>query len=321
MEVLNTANRHGLSVITFTDHDALPNKETVNLLKNNKEHPTKWVMGIELSSGLPLEIGGGSFSGLHIVGLFVDPTDQKLQEHCRKAQEARVARMEQMVANLRGLGFKISANDCLKASGGEAVGRPHIVTALKDKEENLVIIEQLRQKMQQAAEKDPAIEVTYESMMQQGEHQYPYQLFLTNNSFIPNVYVNYQYWVDLDKSVELIRNAGGLAVIAHYSTAKSKIPTAMLTRLLEQNRLDGAEVVFGLHAYDTEQEKDTEKDRQLCRDLCQKYNKITSGGVDIHTKEDFVDFVAADWYAKETIGMAERIIDQTGVNTKWSSLN
>jgi len=131
--------------------------------------------------------------------------------------------MQKMVANLQELGFEISEKDCLKASGGEAVGRPHIVKALLSINQNHETITQLREKMKKDAKNDPEIRKKYDEMISRDEKLHSYDLFLTDTSYISNIYVDYQYFVDLDTSVKLIRDAGGVAILAHYFRNAKKL--------------------------------------------------------------------------------------------------
>lgn len=174
--------------------------------------------------------------------------------------------------------------------------------------------------MRKQAESDPELREKYERMMEQGEHQYPYVLFLDDEAFIPGVYVDYQYWAEMDETVQLIRNAGGVAIVAHYHSIERKVTPDLLEQFFQEDRLDGIETVFGLWGYGTAAEEDIERTRTIARELAEKYNKLKSGGADIHKAEDFSDFARADWYASETIGMAERIIEEAEIDTRWLSL-
>ena len=129
LEVLEAARRNKVGLVAFTDHDTLPSAADLKILRDY-DGPVKWMVGCEISSGLPIELGGGVTSSLHILGLFTDPTNKALLDHCVKAVAARIERMERIVTNLKSLGFNISVEDCMAASGGETVGRPHIVRAL-----------------------------------------------------------------------------------------------------------------------------------------------------------------------------------------------
>jgi len=63
--------------------------------------------------------------------------------------------------------------------------------------------------------------------------------------YIPNVDVDYLYFSDMDTSVKLIRDAGGVAILAHFGTIKNKIDIDMLEKFLKEGRIDGVEVISG----------------------------------------------------------------------------
>lgn len=318
-EVLEVCEKNNLGVLAFTDHDAVMSEKTINELKSGI-YSTKWISGIEISSGLPQELGGGPSSGLHIIGLFVDPFNKELLEHCAKAQEARIKRMQHTVKNLKNLGFDITEEDCLKASGGESIGRPHIVAAIRSKDSNLKVIEEIRLKMKKDAENDIKIKKKYDEMISFGEGQYPYMLFLEKDAYIKGVYIGYTYYVNMDKSVSLIRNAGGLAFLAHWFTIKKQITEEILDKLLSENKLDGVETICGLWTSKAQPREEIEKDELILTKLIEKNNKLKSGGVDAHKREDFELFEKEKWYSEKTVGMVEKIIDKSKVDTKWSSL-
>jgi predicted metal-dependent phosphoesterase TrpH len=321
MELLAAARRVGVAAIAFTDHDSVMHEESVRELRKADLGGTNWISGIEISSGLPKELGGGAYSALHIVGLFVDPTNIDLVNHCQNAQEARIVRMQKMVKNLQNLGFTITEDDCLKASGGEAVGRPHIVEALGYYPQNEGVTNDIRERMRTDAQNDAVIAQKYELILQKGELQAPYGLYMTEDSYISDVYVEYQYWTNLERSVELVRNAGGLAVIAHYSTARNKVSLDMVEKYLKEGTIDGVETVYGLYAFGKSDWNDIQSDRLKLRELANKYSRIESGGSDAHTAEDLEAFAKSGWYADETDGFAKKIIKQTRISTEWSSFS
>ncbi len=248
--------------------------------------------------------------------------NEKLLNHTKLALEARITRMQSIVKNLKGIGFDISEKDCLKASDGESVARPHIVKALLAKEGNIKNIDKIRLKMAADAEKNLEIRKKYDSMMEQGSNQFPYVLFLSEDSYLKNIYVDYQYFIDMDSSVKLIRDAGGVALLAHYFTVAHKIDEIMLEKFFAENRLDGAETVFGLFGLNTKsviEEKITES-RKIAKKLVAKYARIASGGADAHKNEDFEMFSKSGEYGNETVGMAENIVNTGLVDKTWSNL-
>jgi hypothetical protein len=178
--------------------------------------------------------------------LFTDPTDKALLEHCTKALAARNDRMERIVGNLKGLGFKITVDDAMAAAGGESVGRPHIVRALNAYPENALVIDGIRTEMQKAAVASASVAMDYAYMMERPASDHPYRLFLSDDAFVPDIYVDYLYWVDMDSAVGLIRGAGGVAVLAHWYTAAKKIDAEMLEGMIKAGRLDGVEIMGNL---------------------------------------------------------------------------
>ncbi|KAJ4462795.1 putative PHP domain protein [Paratrimastix pyriformis] len=325
---LNEAAANGIGIVGFTDHDSLPSLSTVTHLRDlSRENPAlpKWIVGIEMSSGLPKELGGQPYSGLHIVGIFVNPENQTLIDHCARSKQARIERMAEMVANLRRLGFSISEADCLLASEGESVGRPHIVRAL--------VWHPPVAKCDQPAARPPREpgcdgpaegahapggpeQERYQRILDEPTQE-PYTLFLADGAFIPGVYVEYKYTLDMDSCVRLIREAGGLAILAHPCTCKSKIPLAMAEQMLAEGRFDGIEVVFG-------KERDA-ADRAAARDIAERLRTrmppvVMGGGGDIHTLEGMREWSAAPW-AQQTRGLLEALLAaRPDLKTTWSSL-
>lgn len=302
LELLATAAQFEFSHIAFTDHDMLPNEATLQQLAAYNG-PVQWSIGCEISSGWPKELGGGPGSMFHILGLFVDPRNNALLQHCRQAMEARVTRMEAIVRNLRALGLTISVDDCLKMSGGEAVGRPHIVRALLSHGENTAVIDDIRQQMQQAAQTDDALREKYNIMMAQPTEKHAYTLFLSNDSFIKDIYVDYQYWTDMDKSVQLIRQAGGVAILAHWPTVKKKLPIEEIKRFIAEDRFDGLEVASGFTG------SGMSDDELLMQRTADELGCMQTIGIDAHHAEDFTHFVTEKpETAKMSISQTARLL-------------
>lgn len=313
LEVLEAARRNKVGVVAFTDHDTLPNEADLAKLKAY-EGPVKWLVGCEISSGLPVELGGGVTSSLHILGLFTDPTNKALLEHCKKAVAARTERMERIVANLQGLKFVISVEDCLAASGGETVGRPHIVRALNSHPENAAIIEQLRMDMELAAVSSMQTAMDYAHMMERPASDYPYRLFLSDDAFIPGIYVDYLYSIDLDSAVKLIRDAGGVAVIAHWYTASRKIDARMLQQMIKDGRLDGVELMGNPI------NSAARRAEPVLADIARATGCITTYGIDGHREQDIENFCNDQSVASKSRGQTAKIIGRLKPDLSWSNL-
>ena len=313
-EVLDLCSKNNIGTVAFTDHDSLPDIKLYKRLKDLRNISTEWIVGIEISADKPRDM----FTDFtpHVVGLFVDPFNGELIKHCELAQEARRRRMSEMVKHLKKLGFVINETDCLKFSNGESVGRPHIVQALKLRVRNLEIIEKLRKKMQEDSKKDEKVKLKYDEMMKRGSDQYPYVLFLSDDSYIKGVYVDYIYRIDLDACTKMIRRAGGVAFFAHWFTEIKKCNEDDIEKLLKENRLDGVETVYGL--YDDIKDQFLVQ-RKILLNLIERYDKLESGGVDAHSREHLIEFSRNNWYAGLTTGFTERIINSGKVDIGWSS--
>ncbi|MBW4061239.1 PHP domain-containing protein [Candidatus Saccharibacteria bacterium] len=312
LEVLETAHEFGFKVVAFTDHDALPDEAGLKALAYY-DGPVKWLLGCEISSGLPKELGGGPTGSLHVLGLFTDPDNEALREHCRRAQEARTERMEQMVANLQRVGLTISVKDCLAQSGGESVGRLHIATAILANEENGPVIDQMVADMAEAAKSDPAVAMHYMRLMERDRTDYPFQLFLSQDSFIQGVYVDYLYNVDFDDSVKLIRDAGGVAVIAHWFTIANSIDLAMLEGMLKDGRIDGIEIMGKPN------NGDAQKAAPKLRELAAKTGCLATYGVDGHSFGQMRTFSSDRNLCDETIGQTQDLIKRFKPDLGWTN--
>jgi predicted metal-dependent phosphoesterase TrpH len=318
-ELFALAGQLGVGVLAFTDHDALPDAAAVQFLESVRDRSTKWIIGIEITAGLPVECHGIQGT-VHIIGLFVDPQNPELLQHCAKAQASRIERMQFIVQKLHALGFTITEEDCLRESGGEAVGRPHIVAALGKYAENDAIIEHLRVQMEEAARKDPIIAEKYMRMMEIGPRQYPYDLFLSLDAFRP-AYMDARYTPDIDEATKLIRHAGGMSFIAHYSYDRKKLPMDVVRTLLKDNRIDGVEVVYGARMRGTKDEGLFEQDKTMLRTLAGMYGRQLSGGADTHYPEDLEYYTRDKTYSGESKGLAEKLIASGQVSVRNSSFS
>jgi len=315
---LKIAERVGIEYLAFTEHDVLPTEAQIKALRELKSS-VKWLIGVELSAGQPKELGGGS-NGPHMIGLFVDPFDKGLLEHSKKSLDQRIIRMKKMVKGLKSLGFDITIQDVEKATTGESMGQPHLVAALKSKDKNLKLIGEYMEKMRKAAESDPKVDELYQNVIQQGERQFVYALFLREDGFMSDqVRVPYEYWLDFDQSVKLIRKAGGIASMAHYAMHKVSFPLELVGQLLKGNRVDGAEIVYGLWTKGTNEEKQTEEDRAKIKDWVKEYGRIATGGADAHSEKDFRDFAENVEYSGETVGMVENVLEKKQVLVEWTN--
>lgn len=115
----------GLTAIALTDHDNVdgiaPAIEAVNRFPG-----LAFVPGIEISS----DIRDGE---VHVLGYFVDHTDQAFLARLDDMRNSRIARAKKMVDKLARLGAGLDWERVQQIAGEGSVGRPHIAQALMEK--------------------------------------------------------------------------------------------------------------------------------------------------------------------------------------------
>lgn len=314
---LDVHRRFNVELVAFTDHDSVPDEKSLKIINNLRDHPTRWILGIEISSGLPQEMGGHPTSNFHITGLFIDPANLKLRRYCEKMQSARLERMELIVKNLRAFGFSISVKECLLQAAGETVNRPHIVTALLRKKRNLKTMDKLRAKMASDAKRNPEVKEKYDEMIRRGTSNYPYYLFLDPQAYFPSVYVDYLYGLDLDKTVDTIHGAGGLAFLAHWSFIKKKVDFQKVKDLVTDKRIDGLETIYNFNVVGRQEE--IKEDMGWLEKLADETKCLKSGGADAHSETDVRLFYEDNVTARKTQGLVKPML-KLDVFRGWSTV-
>ncbi|HEY4493357.1 MAG TPA: hypothetical protein VJB98_01955 [Candidatus Paceibacterota bacterium] len=302
-ETLDIAAANGCYTVAFTDHDILIPPEIFADLKN-LDHKVKWVSGIELSTGMG-----------HVLGLFVDPHNEALRAHTVSMKEERIKKARVMAEALAQLGFVITAEEVLARAGdGGNVTKPHIVDALVAHPENIPLLETYIEKLRIAAETNEDLKKGYiearEMSEVKGIGMYVYPIFLKSHPLVPGVHQNFSIEPSIDDGVKLIRDAGGLAVLAHWHIDKKNFPLALLEKFLSEDKLDGVETVWGLNAYGTSGETEMRADNKAVSELVRQLGKLECPSLDAHTKSDYELLGRSDFFAEQTLGMLEKIYEK-----------
>lgn len=121
-ELVDLAEAAGLTAVALTDHDTVGGIEA--FLAAGRGRRVQVVPGVEVACQ-----GDGS-AILHIVGLWVDPTDGALLRLLNQIREDRHRRNLGMVERLCHLGCPVALEEVQALAGGEVVGRPHFAQAL-----------------------------------------------------------------------------------------------------------------------------------------------------------------------------------------------
>jgi predicted metal-dependent phosphoesterase TrpH len=137
------------------------------------------VHGIELIPGVELSATDGR-SDVHILGYYVDPNTAGFPAELDRLREGRLTRAERIVERLHALGVPVALERVLEIAGTAPIGRPHIAAA---------IVEAGR-----AASMDEAFE------------RY---LGYRGPAYVP------KRTLTPAGAIDLVRQAGGVAVLAH----------------------------------------------------------------------------------------------------------
>ncbi|MCH7799913.1 MAG: PHP domain-containing protein [Chloroflexi bacterium] len=121
-ELVNLCASRGLKVIAVSDHDST--EGLPEAMAAAEAHPGLTIIpAIELSTDIP-------GSEIHMLGYFVDTSDQDFQNTLEEFRKGRHNRGELMVEKLNNMGVDVSWERVQEISDGGAIGRPHVAQAL-----------------------------------------------------------------------------------------------------------------------------------------------------------------------------------------------
>ncbi len=122
-EVVALAAQKGVRAIAITDHDSVEGVAEALAAAKVLPHAPIVVPGVELSAV-------HQDRDVHILGYFVDHTDEGFLDYLRDLREARMRRAEAIVSALAAAGYTIDMRHVLALSAGAAVGRSHVARVL-----------------------------------------------------------------------------------------------------------------------------------------------------------------------------------------------
>ncbi|MGN6253933.1 MAG: PHP domain-containing protein [Solirubrobacterales bacterium] len=204
--------------------------------------------GIELVPAIEMSCVHEYAEDLHVCGYWIDVG--KIAAACERAQHERVTRAGEIVEKLRAHGFDIHLEDAVREAGDAlSIGRPHIA---------------------RAAGATGDLGPFFEEYLVPGA-----------KAFVP------RRWPTAEQAIELIREAGGIAVIAHPYWDISK--PHEVDDLIRSLQGDGIETYYPTHS-----REQTEHLLELCTEL----DLVPTASSDYHgpTHKTFAEFGAYDTY-------------------------
>jgi predicted metal-dependent phosphoesterase TrpH len=120
-EIAANGERHGLAAMALTDHDSVEGCARMAIACEK--------VGIEFIAGAELtaEHDGNE---LHLLGYYIDPTNQKLLSEIAIFQKVRQDRVREMVERINEMGIKLNADEVFALANCRSPGRPHVARTM-----------------------------------------------------------------------------------------------------------------------------------------------------------------------------------------------
>ncbi len=121
-EVVALAAERGLAGLALTDHDTTDGlAEAIGMAQ---------ALGIRCIAGVELSCSSPAAREVHMLGYFVDPTDEGLAALFARMRAQRVERAAAIVDRVADIAGALTMDHVLAESGGAPPGRPHIARAM-----------------------------------------------------------------------------------------------------------------------------------------------------------------------------------------------
>jgi predicted metal-dependent phosphoesterase TrpH len=204
-ELIRNAAAAGVHTLAITDHDTTGGWDEAIAAVEQLEVPFTLIRGTEFSC---IHDSDGGRISLHLLGYLFDPEAEALKAERARMRESRLGRGEAIVEALVAAGYPISWQQVIEIAGGGAVGRPHIGQALM-----------------QAGVVDSVTDA------------FAHLLSSSSPYYVP------KREMPVLLAIELIRQAGGVPVIAHpWARKRGRILDEAALRSLVAPGLLGIEV-------------------------------------------------------------------------------
>lgn len=226
---------NNLVAFALTDHDTV--EGVARALDAAKGRNIQVIPGVELSC--EYTISPSRKKEIHILGYNLDHTQPELVDTLSKIAEERDNRNRQMCKNLNAAGFPIDYESLTARFKGTILTRAHFARFL----------------LEQGA--IPSIDFAFKEILAQDGPYFVSRKYLTPQS-----------------GIELIKKAGGIAVLAHPLLYKMSVTE--LHRLLTETK------EYGLRGIEAMYSRNRGNDEAFVRKLAQDFDLFITGGTDFH---------------------------------------
>jgi len=227
--------------------------------------PMALVLGAEIST---LTLDGIS---VHILGLLFDGDDRNLQAMLADSRDTRIPRMRKMIELLAADGIAVTMEDVITATPpGATIGRPHLADALV---KNRIV----------ATRDEAFLDLLHNDS----------KYFVTHAAPTP------------ENAISQIRQAGGVAVIAHpFASRRGEVISAATFNSLVDAGLNGIEV---------NHRDQSQIEREQLSEMADQLGLVKTGSSDYHGNgklnalgENLTD--PAQWERLESLANARRVV-------------
>jgi len=196
-------------------------------------------LGLEVVPAVELGAWLDGVGEIHLLGYFIDIKNKTLRDRLAWLRDERRSRGRKIVERLKDMGVSISVEQVEKIAKVGSVGRPHIARAL--------------------------VENGHVASMKEAFERY---LKSTGPAYVKRELLN------ADEAIGLVREAAGVAVLAHPCTLgrKDRELPWVLQSLMAMG-LEGIEVFYSQH---------TSEQVQLYEELARRFGLLMTGGSDFH---------------------------------------
>lgn len=205
--------------------------EGIGHLYENGFYPTR---GINIIPGIEFSAHHPQRE-IHILGYNIDIFHSRLLDKLNEVTEARWMRFSEMVSKLQAQGYEINETDVLTLAGASrSISRSHIARVLVKKG------------------CFPSVREAFNAVLEKGK-----------SCYVPH------FRLEAEEIIELIKQAGGIPVLAHPKL----IYDDEIVEHLCQKGIQGIEVFYPKH---------DEKDVAHYMAMAEKYDLLVTGGSDFH---------------------------------------
>lgn len=234
-ELVDLAIDHELVAFALTDHDTVAG--VGRAMDAAKGRHIQVIPGVELSC--EYKISPSRKKEIHILGYNLDWNQQKLQETLEDVAKERDDRNRKMCENLKRGGFPIDYESLVKRFGNTILTRAHFARFLLEKGAI------------------PSIDSAFKKILAQDGPYFVMRKYLTPK-----------------KGVDLIKEAGGIPVLAHPLLYKMSVTE--LHNLLTELKC------YGLKGIEAMYSRNRGNDEAFVRKLADEYGLFITGGTDFH---------------------------------------